>query len=473
MASTSNSNNVQSISLDLENLTQQYNNVLNFYNSVQAELNNYVNSPHPPNPYANTNIQFTTGEICYVTKNGVAKLYQDIAGAYSLDDDQQAIANTNSILGNYNNSMSQLQNRHSNIISKENNVDTSIMNDLGQIPIVGPLLASAAIDAADIVFDAELDVVDGQMNNDQNMINFYKQQLINQQNQMASDQQTLNTDGCPSISQVTKINLPWLPQYNNSGQIIPTNPPLVTGSPMTGSEVSQGLNCNNINSGNPPPPIDLITISNSSYTGGFPIGTVSAPNSQDCMTYCYTTPSCTGATYNSANQTCSLSSGEGMITPSSSNNTAIVPQLVQYLDIMIVLNTKLTNINNQIIQLTDQAQPVYNNLNSQTIQKKEQLKKTYTRLVAERDRIEKLVDEYGTLQDDEDYNTSLTNSNYLSYVLLIALAILVIIILMNIGGRSSTNTQYGGGSFNKSTYFVVFVIIVVSFLIYVFYSNKR
>ena len=43
MASTSNSNNVQSISLDLENLTQQYNNVLNFYNSVQAELNNYVN----------------------------------------------------------------------------------------------------------------------------------------------------------------------------------------------------------------------------------------------------------------------------------------------------------------------------------------------------------------------------------------------------------------------------------------------
>ena len=162
-----------------------------------------------------------------------------------------------------------------------------------------------------------------------------------------------------------------------------------------------------------------------------------------------------------------------MITPSSSNNTAIVPQLIQYLDIMIVLNTKLTNINNQIMKLTDQAEPVYNNLNSQTIQKKEQLKKTYTRLVAERDRIEKLVDEYGTLQDDEDYNTSLTNSNYLSYVLLIALAILVIIILMNIGGRSSTNTQYGGGSFNKSTYFVVFVIIVVSFLIYVFYSNKR
>ena len=93
--------------------------------------------------------------------------------------------------------------------------------------------------------------------------------------------------------------------------------------------------------------------------------------------------------------------------------------------------------------------------------------------MAERDKIEKLVNDYGTLQDDENYNTSLTNSNYLSYVLLLALAILVIIILMNIGGKNTTIGQYGGGSLNKSTYFVIFVIVVVSFLIYVFYSNKR
>jgi len=469
MASTSNE---QSISLDLENLTQEYNNVLNFYNSVQAELDTYVNSPHPQNPYLNTNIQFTTGEICYVTKNGVAKLYQDIAGAYSLTDDQQAIANTQSVLGNYNNTMSNLQNQHSNIISERNQVDQDLMGLLA-VPFLGEDLFWEAEAIANITFDVELDQVDGQMASDQNMINFYTQQLNNQQNQMASDQQTLNSDGCPPISQVTQVNLQWLPQYNVPGQIIPTTPALITGTPMTGSEVSQGLNCNTINSGNPPPPIDLIAVSNSSYTGGLPIGTVSAPNSQACMTYCYTSPSCTGATYNSTNQTCSLSTGEGSITPSSNNNTAIVPQLVQYLDIMIVLNTRLTNINNQILKLTDQAQPIYNDLSEQTTEKKKQLKNTYDRLVAERDKIEKLVNEYGTLQDDENYNTSLTNSNYLSYVLLLALAILVIIILMNIGGKNTTTAQYGGGSLNKSTYFVIFVIVVVSFLIYVFYSNKR
>ena len=472
MASTSNSNNVQSISLDLENLIQQYNNVLNFFNSVQAELDNYVNTPHPQNPYLNTNIQFTTGEICYVTKNGVAKLYQDIDGAYSLVNDQQAIASTNSVLANYNSAVSNLENQQNNIMTEENEVDLGLMGLLA-VPFIGDELFFDARLIANVTFDVESYQIGSQINADQNMINYYNQQLNNQQNQMAADQQTLNTDGCPPITQVTQVNLPWLAQYNVPGQIIPTTPALITGTPMTGSEVSQGLNCNNINAGNPPPPIDLITISNSSYTGGVPIGTVSSGSSQDCVTQCYTTPSCTGATYNSSNNTCSLSTGEGSITPSSNNNTVIVPQLVQYLDVMIVLNTKLTNINNQILKLTDQAQPMYNNLTSQTQQKKQQLNKAYNRLVAERDRIEKLVNDYDTLQDDENYNYSLTNSNYLSYVLLLALAILVIIILMNIGGRNTSTTQYGGGSLNSSTYFVIFVIVVVSFLIYVFYSNKR
>ena len=43
---------------------------------------------------------------------------------------------------------------------------------------------------------------------------------------------------------------------------------------------------------------------------------------------------------------------------------------------------------------------------------------------------------------------------------------------MNIGGRKITTRQYGGGSLITSTYFVIFVI-VISFLIYIFYSNKR
>lgn len=472
MASSTNTNNVQSIALDLENLSQEYNSVLNFFNSVQSELNSYIASPHPPNPYANTNIKFTTGQICYVTKNGVAKLYQDIAGAYSLTDDQNAINQTISTIGNYENTMGNLQNQRNSILSERSTVDGDLAGLL-LVPFAGPELFAEAEVLANITFDIELDTVKGQISSDRNMINQYNSQLNNQQNQLVSDQQILNSGGCPLITQFTQVNLPWLQQYNNPGQIIPTTPPIITGTPMTGTEVSQGLNCNNINAGNPPPPIDLITVPNSSYTGGSPIGTVYASNSQECMTYCYTSPSCTGATYNSQNNMCSLSSGDGSITNSTNNNTAIVPQLVQYLDVMIVLNTRLTNINNQILNVTDQGQPIYNNLTAETTQKKKELSNVYNKLTAERDRIEKMVAEYSTLQDDEDNNINVINSNYLSYILLLALAILVIIVLMNIGGKSTTTNQYGGGSLNKFTHIIIFVIVLVSFIMYVLYSNKK
>jgi hypothetical protein len=51
---------------------------------------------------------------------------------------------------------------------------------------------------------------------------------------------TAGFNGCPSSSQVMQIDLPWLPEYNTAGTIIPTNPPLVSGTPMT-----TGQSCGN------------------------------------------------------------------------------------------------------------------------------------------------------------------------------------------------------------------------------------
>jgi hypothetical protein len=51
---------------------------------------------------------------------------------------------------------------------------------------------------------------------------------------------TAGFNGCPASSQVMQINLPWLPEYNTAGTIIPTNPPLVSGTPMT-----TGQSCGN------------------------------------------------------------------------------------------------------------------------------------------------------------------------------------------------------------------------------------
>jgi hypothetical protein len=139
---------------------------------------------------------------------------------------------------------------------------------------------------------------------------------------------------------------------------------------------------------------------------------------------------------------------------------------------MIALNARLTNINNRILQVTNQAEPVYNNLNEERYKKKKELEQSYNNLVQERDKVEQLVNEYETLQDDETYNNLTTNSNYLSFVLLFLLGILVIVILTNIGttGSASQSGQYGGGV-NTSRYYVIIGITIVTFLIYIFYKK--
>jgi hypothetical protein len=42
-------------------------------------------------------------------------------------------------------------------------------------------------------------------------------------------------NGCP-LKDYINVDLPWLPEYNNAGTIIPTNPPLLSGTPMTQAE---------------------------------------------------------------------------------------------------------------------------------------------------------------------------------------------------------------------------------------------
>jgi hypothetical protein len=62
----------------IDNLRQEYKNTLKKYQTLASKiknnLNNYVDRINPNNPYLNKIIQFTTGEICYVTNKGIVKL---------------------------------------------------------------------------------------------------------------------------------------------------------------------------------------------------------------------------------------------------------------------------------------------------------------------------------------------------------------------------------------------------------------
>ena len=61
----------------IANLQQEYQNTLNEYENLVAQVSGsttgYLNRVNPNNPYLNKTIRFTTGHICYVTAQGVVK----------------------------------------------------------------------------------------------------------------------------------------------------------------------------------------------------------------------------------------------------------------------------------------------------------------------------------------------------------------------------------------------------------------
>jgi hypothetical protein len=67
----------------LQNLKTEYNNTLEEYKTLLAEITSistdYIARVDPSNPYLNNFIQFTTGEICYVTNQGVAKYLPNVS----------------------------------------------------------------------------------------------------------------------------------------------------------------------------------------------------------------------------------------------------------------------------------------------------------------------------------------------------------------------------------------------------------
>lgn len=70
-------NNYESQQQTINNLREEYEKTLKEYEDLSAKIsqdvNRYVERVNPNNPYLNKNIRFSTGQVCYVTNQGVVK----------------------------------------------------------------------------------------------------------------------------------------------------------------------------------------------------------------------------------------------------------------------------------------------------------------------------------------------------------------------------------------------------------------
>jgi len=210
----------------------------------------------------------------------------------------------------------------------------------------------------------------------------------------------------------------------------------------------------------------MVTVNNSAYWGTTTLGQSTSKTLQECRASCASNKGCTGATYNSANSTCYLRGGDGPLTAASDTEVAIVSKKQQILSNIKSINQQLTQINKQIQNETNSGEPLYNFQSQERKTQTSELIRQFLQLNKERNEIEKMINEYQTLDQQQIQGNLTVNQNYYSFVLLLFLAFIIIIILWYFGrANTNSNTNSNYGSQQQSNGLSAGYLVLITFLI--------
>ena len=185
----------------------------------------------------------------------------------------------------------------------------------------------------------------------------------------------------------------------------------------------------------------LTTVENSAFTGSGTINTNPVSSISDCTTACSSNTSCSGATFTTTNNNCTLSSGSGNIV-NATNSTAIVQKGLYYTYQLQNLNQQLMDINEQINNSVNQSNTQYQNNLGQINERGQALQQNYLVLTGDRDRINIMVREFETLNEAQQNSDINVTMNYYNYIVLLFVAIFLVCLLLRF---SVPSEQVGGG----------------------------
>lgn len=184
------------------------------------------------------------------------------------------------------------------------------------------------------------------------------------------------------------------------------------------------------------------TVDNSAFYGQKQINTLNNTNVNNCKTACSSNSSCSGATFNTLSNNCTLNSGTGNVVKAQ-NSKAIVKEAMYYSYELQKLNAKLLDINKQIINISNSNYNKFQQSQQQNIEKENTMNNNYQTLSDERIQIEKMIREYETLNRALDNGNIIVTSNYYSYIALLFITIFLIFLFFKF---SFTGSQSGGGN---------------------------
>ena len=154
---------------------------------------------------------------------------------------------------------------------------------------------------------------------------------------------------------------------------------------------------------------------------------------EECQAACAEDAKCTGATFNSSSGYCWVRTGTGEVTPStSSNESAIMPNVSQNINNLKMLNDKLIQLNVEIMDELNRSEPVVLDEVAHKNEKKAQMEETNQQLLEERIKILELLDETQDLNVQYDTNSIYAKQSNAEYILWTIIVIMLVSFILRL-----------------------------------------
>lgn len=179
----------------------------------------------------------------------------------------------------------------------------------------------------------------------------------------------------------------------------------------------------------------------------------SVDTQEECETMCSNADKCSGATFNPVKRYCWTRTGEGEISTGSDTDYALIPKQKDSLRIMKVLNDRLLKINSEISkELTSVNPNIKEQLQENNI-KKEQLNKSYTALLEQKMEMEKQLQAFYSIEEENTNSNLYVNQENVSMRVWILITCLIILFTLR--------KMYGTVNMPISTMIWAIIILII------------
>ena len=197
-------------------------------------------------------------------------------------------------------------------------------------------------------------------------------------------------------------------------------------------------------------------ISGNIYSSSNVISSTNGVNTpEDCSALCNSIPLCSGATFHSNKQQCIVQGGDGNVLSGLTTDYAILSQEKMYKHVLSKLNDKLLSLNKQMLDMENKNSNLRKNDKEGRL-KQEILLKNYKNLLIEKEKVNKSVEDYESLDISDNNDHVIITEYYYTYIFyflfVILLSVLFYLSIKNVSeSRVNINTQLGGKTTNFFT----------------------